>query len=383
MNERGIHRRGFLETSAAAGTGVALANLSRTARAASSEDNQVKKIHVGVITHGGGAHLGAYFDALDQAEEVQSVTLADSSGTSEGAARKALGERLTRVYQDPKAMLREEKPAMALVSMEAAIAPPWIEAALEAGCHVFAEKPACVRGDDFERLNRKAAQSQRYLMLALANRVHPAVQEARRLIREDMIGQIYGAQLHIVADQARLTRPSYHDSWYAQKARAGGGFLIWLGIHWLDLAMYLTEAKIVEVAGFSGNVGGQPIDIEDSAAVSMRFDNGTFGTLTAGYYLDRSYNEMIEIWGSHGWLSLDLIGETPLAWYSTKKETPKVELWSGVKGPSSYTPFVREAVRACAGLQDPPITGDECEHVLKTIFAFYKAAETGQSQRVG
>ncbi len=47
--------------------------------------------------------------------------------------------------------------------------------------------------------------------------------------------------------------------------------LTWLGIHWLDLAMYVTGSRITHVAGFSGNVGGQPIDTEDSAAISLRF----------------------------------------------------------------------------------------------------------------
>ena len=40
--------------------------------------------------------------------------------------------------------------------MEAALAPPAISAALDAGCHVLAEKPSCVRADDFAALVRKA-----------------------------------------------------------------------------------------------------------------------------------------------------------------------------------------------------------------------------------
>ena len=50
-------------------------------------------------------------------------------------------------------------------------------------------------------------------------------------------GKIFGVEMHMVADQTRLTRPGYGERWEASKARAGGGHLIWLGIHWLDLAM--------------------------------------------------------------------------------------------------------------------------------------------------
>ena len=83
-----------------------------------------KRIKVGVITDAGGAHLGAYFTALAQAEEVESVALADPSGNSVESARKTLGAKPLTVHRDAAVMLRQEKPVMALVSLEAAIAPP-------------------------------------------------------------------------------------------------------------------------------------------------------------------------------------------------------------------------------------------------------------------
>jgi predicted dehydrogenase len=89
-------------------------------------------------------------------------------------------------------MLDREKPLMAIVSLEARLAPPAVEAALNAGCHVMAEKPACVRIEDFAHLAALAQRKQRHLMLALANRLNPEVREARRLIQEGKIGRIYG-----------------------------------------------------------------------------------------------------------------------------------------------------------------------------------------------
>lgn len=338
---------------------------------------------IGVITHAGGAHLSAYFPALAEAQEVGEVFLSDPDRSSEELARKSLGEKLKAVYQDPQAMLREAKPLMALVSMEAALAPPQIDAALDAGCHVFAEKPSCVRAEDFAPLVKKADSKHLNLMLAFANRVNPPIAGARRLIQSGAIGKIYGLEMHLIADQTRLTNPSYRKNWFAQKARAGGGHLIWLGIHWLDLAGYLTGSRIRDVCGFAGIVGGQPLDVEDSSAVAMRFDNGTFGTLTSGYYLDKGYHSHVKIWGSQGWLHLEPRDEVPLRWYSTKEaKTAKVQVYDGPKEPSGYSPFVRAAVRACAGLEEPPVTGAEGLHVLKTVFALYKAAETGSTQRV-
>ncbi len=384
MTDRNINRRRFLENSAAATAGAAVAVAAMPGNAAEPGENGGKAGTVGVITHEGGAHLGHYFTSLAQAEEVVSVVLSDPSGNSVPQARKVLGEKLSTVYSDPAAMLRQAKPLMALVTMEATAAPPAIDAALDAGCHVFAEKPACVRVEDFAKLVEKANERGQYLMLALANRLHPAIQEARRLVRAGEIGKIFGLEMHLIADQTRLTRASYHKSWYAQKARAAGGHLIWLGIHWLDLATYVTGSKICEVSAFTANVGGQPLDIEDSAAVTMRFDNGTLGTHTSGYYLDRGYHEHIKIWGSCGWLHMDLLADPPLTWSSTQGErASQIQQFEAPKGPTGYPPFVRAAFRACAGLQPPPITADESLQALRNVFAAYEAAQSGQAQRIG
>jgi predicted dehydrogenase len=341
-------------------------------------------ITVGVITNPEGAHLDSYFKGLAETEEVAAVVVADPTGKMAAQAEKLLGGKYRRSYRDAGDMLRKESPQMALVSLEAAIAPPAIEAALKAGCHVFCEKPSCVKAADFAALVRTAQTKHRHLMLALANRVHAPVREARRLIQSGALGKLYGLEAHIVADQTRLTRDTYRKQWVCIKARAGGGHLIWLGIHWLDLALFISGLKVRQVAGFAGVVGGQKLDIEDSAAVALRFDTGCFGTLTSGYYLDRGYQSHLQIWGEHGWLRLAGFEEEPLEWYSTKdSKTAKVNRFEYPKGSRGYTPFVRAAVRASAGLEAPPITGEEGLHVLESIFALYEAARTGLAQNVG
>jgi predicted dehydrogenase len=339
-------------------------------------------VTVAVLTNANGAHLDAYLSGLAATEQVEAVVVGDPSGVSEVLARKLLGAKLQRFQREHTKALDRSNPALALVTMEAVQAPPVIRLALDANCHVLAEKPACVRAEDFARLVRLAEMKHRHLTLALANRLLGTVQHSRKLIRDGQIGTIYGCELHLIADQTRLKSPAYHQSWFADRARSGGGHLMWLGIHWIDLVMYLTGANIVEAAGFTGNVGGEPIKIEDSAAMAVRFDNGTFGTITSGYYLDRGYHSHIKIWGSHGWIQLDTHGGEPLQWYSTKDSLPTVKRYDGVADEASYTPLVRAAIRASLDLEPPPITGAESLRVLQTVFACYRAAETGCTQRV-
>lgn len=349
-----------------------------------------KVIRVGVLTQGDGAHLAEYFGALAQTPEVERVAVADSSGQSAKLARDLLGDKLAGSFDDHGKLLRDFRPELALVTMEPLLSPPAIDTALDAVCHVLSEKPACIAARDFEPLVRKAQSKHLHLMLALCNRVHAPVREARRLIRAGKLGKLYGLNMYLVADQARLQREDYRRLWRCFKARAGGGHLVWLGIHWLDLALYVTGLKIEQVAGFSDVVGGQPIDVEDSAVVALRLSDRVLGTMVSGYYLDlkhkekvSAYHSSMQIWGEHGWLRLSTFEEEPLTWYSSREPgEPKVQRFDYPKGERSYQPFVRQAVRAAARLEDPPITGEECLRVLKAVFAVYHASETGQAQIV-
>ncbi len=337
---------------------------------------------VAVLTNSGGAHLDAYLAALAEIVEAESVVVADPSGASETAARKTLGEKLKSFERNYMPVLTNHRPTLALVTMEAVEAPPVIQAALEANCHVLAEKPSCVRREDFEPLARLADMKHLHLMLAFANRLRSTVQAARKMIQAGQIGQLYGCEMHIVADQTRLKSPAYHQSWFADRARSGGGHLMWLGIHWLDLIMYLTGGNIVDVCGFTGIVGGQPLKAEDSAAMALRFDNGSFGTITSGYYLDRGYHSHIKIWGSHGWIQLEPHGGEPLQWYSTKDNSTEPKRYEGPADQASYTPLVRACVRASQELEPPPLTTLDSLRAIQTVFACYRAADTGRVQRV-
>ena len=341
------------------------------------------RIQVGIITHQQGAHHAAYFEALRDSDEAASIALADPSGATAETAKKALGDKLSGVYRDAAEMLKAVKPALALVTMEAAEAPAAIDAALDAGCHVLAEKPSCVRLEDFARLVHKAQSKHLQLMLAFANRLHAPVQEAKRLVAAGRLGRLYGVEMHLVADQTRLKNPEYHRSWFAHKDRAGGGYLIWLGIHWIDMAQYILGRNISEVAGFAANVGGQLLDVEDAAAIALQFEGGGVGTLAAGYFLDRGYQSHLQFWGERGWMRLAPTEEEPLEWYSRQgTDRPQIERFEYPKGNRGYTPFVHACVRFAAGKQPPPVTSEESLHVLKTVFACYRAAESRMAQRV-
>jgi predicted dehydrogenase len=106
---------------------------------------------VAVLTHAGGAHLSAYFSALAESKDCDELVIADPDNHWDDEARKLLGDKLTRTYTEYTQLLQKESPKLCMVSMEAGLAPPVIEAALDSGSHVFAEKPGCVTLQQFEK----------------------------------------------------------------------------------------------------------------------------------------------------------------------------------------------------------------------------------------
>ena len=59
-----------------------------------------------------------------------------------------------------------------------------------------------------------------------------------------------------------------------------------------------------------------------------------------------------------------------------------IQAWDGSKEPRGYTPFVQEAVRACADMTDPPISNAHSLRALETVFAIYSAAASGRAARI-
>ncbi len=350
-----------------------------------------KDIRVGVITEHRGAHLGPYFASLARCTGIERVAIADPSGESFPRAKELMGKRFPEIatFADYRTMLDKFDPEMVLVSLEPHHSPEPIETALAKGSHVLSEKPACVRLEDFERMTALAKLKDRRLMLVLANRNSPLVQKAKELIQSGYLGKLYGSQVYLLADQTRLTRPEYQRSWRASKARAGGGHLLWLGIHYIDLIQYMSGQSVRQIAGFYGNVGGQPIDVEDAAVVALQFDQGMVGTLQSGYYLDRGYQTGFKVWGSKGWLRFELDPNAPpLQWYSSSDGAPEgVQTFEDTTGfmadgTSQYFPFVQAAVDASRGVGPAPLTAAEGLQVLKVIFGAYEASDTGRTQTI-
>jgi predicted dehydrogenase len=276
-------------------------------------------------------------------------------------------------------MLEEFRPRLAIILLEAAHGPQWILAALRAGCDVLSEKHPAANSRDLEAVFSEAESRGRRLILAFSNRAIPAVEEAKALLATGGMGSLFGASLFIVADQTRLRDPAYQTSWRADRARAGGGILMALGVHSIDLLLYLADASVERVVSLCRNVGGAPVDIEDAAALVLQLRGGGLATLHAGFYLGASYQSRLELWMSNGWLRLELGADPPLSW--RRYDEPDPQSWPcnrdlNIRQTELFLQQAIDSIRFDTG----PVTGSrDGWHVLEIVFAAYESSATGEA----
>ena len=163
-------------------------------------------------------------------------------------------------------------------------------AALEAGKHVLLEKPMAMSSAECDEVIAAHKHSGTVLQLGFVCRGLPAAQAAKTFIDAGRFGEIY----HVKCSIYRTRGIPGLGGWFTTKARSGGGPLIDLGVHVLDLAMYLTNNhEPVRASGHVVSNFGDPIeayrytsmwagppqldgifDVEDGAVALVRFANG-------------------------------------------------------------------------------------------------------------
>jgi len=380
-------------------------------------------LRVGLIGEPAGWHLNGLIDVCATHPEVAEVAIADPTGQIHQKFRPltgsspdanwhagphepgsgpppgwvplgaeydtpgVLGDKLVAHFTDHRQMLAEYKPDAVLITTEPSRMPPLLIDALESGAHVFHEKPGCGRIEDYREVIKVARRSPGHLCIAFNMRGLANVREARTIVQSGALGKLFAVQSHYVAEHARSwVWEELADGWMFDRDR-GGGHLIFLGCHYIDLMRYITGANVTDVTAFTDIVGGEPLKAEDAYAVSLRFDNGMLGNFTGGFLAPKAEKQDgMHIWGSRGWLRLDPEKGTHIEWFTregTGVSVPQRRLEFGSANVSGgFDQFKHEFFLACLGQGEPPVTPDDALWMHEIAWAARRASDSGRAQRV-
>lgn len=343
-----------------------------------------KKLRVGIVGLGmGQGHIGEY-KKHPHAEVVAIADVDKSRLESVGKQHEISGQ-----YTDYKKMLTKENLDIISIATPNVFHKPITIAALKAGAHVLCEKPMAMNAAEAREMLAVASKAKKRLMINFSYRFTEHSQALKQAVDANSIGDIYFGR---TIWHRRRGMPGF-GGWFGQKKMAGGGPLIDLGVHRLDLALWLMGyPKPAYVIGKTYNhIGsrlakqqGKKFDVEDLASGYISFKNGATLVIEASWAANIAENELMEtrLFGTKAGLvqrnlngtynfECEIFSEEQGSFYTKK-------FISGASGNSAMYHFVDAIIHN----KPHPATGEEGLIVMEILDAIYKSAQTGKPVKI-
>lgn len=318
-------------------------------------------IKVGLIGCGGIADVHAEgYTRLAGTAQVTAV-----SDVVETNAR-SMAERMggAQVFNDYHKMIIESDVDAVDICLPHHLHKDAIIAAAAAGKHILCEKPLCLTLDEATAIEKAIVESGVTLMCAHNQLFLPAIQQARHLLSQNLLGQVYELR---TADAFFHTWNMSGTTWRSQRETMGGGELIDTGYHPSYMLLYLADSVPTEVTAMLSRYRIHTLDGEDSAQVLVRFANGAVGNIVTSWAYDPPANmgkfyivgERGQIWSENENLYYRLRGEETITVPLTGVNTFHLEI-------ADFVACLQEGRR-------PIHTQVEGMNVLKVILGAYQS----------
>jgi len=304
---------------------------------------------------------------------------------------KALAEEhgVEKVYEDYLEMLDREQPDAVVIATPNYLHARMTIDSLNRGAHVFCEKPMAMNAQEAEKMVKARNKSGKILMLGMCQRFRDDSKAIRDLVLRGELGNIYFTKITLLR---RAGIPGM-GSWFTTKAFSGGGPLIDLGPHVLDLALWLQGfPRPVSVKGYTfsklgtqnkclGSWGipepGGPFDVEDLAVALIRLEGGGvmhLETSWALYTKDDTFNIVLS--GDKAGASLTpsfKFTEVEGKWVETEIKCAEVNV---------YLEEMKHFVECIKQNKSPEPLPEHGVLVMKIIDAIYRSADRGREENV-
>lgn len=317
----------------------------------------------------------------------QLTACADASVTALVDVDRSLAQRLADqfhlegvgIWTDWRRMLREADVDAVGVCVPNALHAEMTIAFLEAGKHVMVEKPMTTSLAEADAMIAASHANRRWLMVEQTQRFEPAHEVARALIQSGILGRI--TQL-----RGRLGHggPEYWTgaptTWFTDRRLSGGGVLVDVGIHILDLLRWLSGKEVKRICCQAKTLA-KPVAVEDNASALLEFTDGTMGSFEVSW-TTHPYEVATVVYGERGTLRTALGGGPPVAVRFCQLRgdpneplgepfCPEIPSASRVGG--AYPYFVRCILQN----ERPFLSGEEGRASLEVMLAAYESIRTG------
>lgn len=342
-------------------------------------------LRIGVIGLGMGRNHVTGFKVHPQAEVVAISDTQEDRLTEIGDLNHVPGR-----YTDAAEMIANENLDVVAVATPNMFHHTYTLMAFDAGANVFCEKPMAMNAAEAREMLEAGRAAGRRLMIHFSSRFSSQSWALKKEVDRGTLGDIYYGRTQWLR---RRGMPGF-GGWFGTRALAGGGPLIDLGVHRLDLALWLMGypapvwvmgSTYNHIASDLAQRQGKTFDVEDMAVALIKFDNGATLEVEASWAGNIAEHELMQtrlLGTKAGLLQHNVHGTYELeAKIFQERDGAQYDMELRPPVPDATTPM---AHFVDALLADRPhiATGEEGLIVMELLDAIYDSAERGAPVRV-
>ena len=257
-------------------------------------------------------------------------------------------------------------------------------AAADAKKDILIEKPVGLTSAEAEEIANYCEDKGIKLGVGFMMRFHTYHQKMKEVVASGKIGEVVSAR-------AQLTcwYPEMENCWRQEMKLSGGGAMMDMGVHCVDLIRYITGLEVTEAAGLCGNQVFK-YDVEDAGCVICRLENGATAYVDANFNIpDAAAKCKIEFYGTKGSIFAQgtisqieggdveiLVTDDSLGYDASQDRGEVKPMELNLELGNMYTKEIEAFGKAVAGEIDIPITAKDAIMSQKVIEAAYESSKS-------
>jgi predicted dehydrogenase len=265
-------------------------------------------LKVGLVGAGGFGYL--HLNGFSKNPNCNLVAIA--SRTKEHAKAASEKFNIPKVYAGDNSweqMIENEKLDIISICTPNYLHAPIALKAIEKKCHVLCEKPIAITHEELNQIESTLRAKNLIFFTSFQKRYNSIFTLIKSTIDEEILGKITLVRYYFSHyGPYKSWKALSEEKWFFNGEKAGGGVLLDLGVHCIDILRYLL-GEYDKVNGVNFETSCIKMEEEDNCNVLFRFKNGASGIISVSWCNEPL--ETIEIYGIKGFIKVDLSGRIP------------------------------------------------------------------------
>lgn len=303
---------------------------------------------------------------LEEMSDVQVCAIADRSP----AWREGISPDI-QSFDEWETLLEQSDMDAVIISLPHSLHAECAKAALRAGKHVFIEKPLATNFADAQRLVACAEETGRRLMVNMTHRFYPPLQHAKKLLNENVIGQVISVRDYYMEAITRSEFPA----WFFDPEIAGGGVALTDSIHLVDRVSWLLDEPLQFVGGSSRYLYPES-QVEDCAEILCNSRSGIPVTIGSFFFNGpKTWEDGLTLFGTKGVMHIQAWSH--VEWHSYNGKPQRQDGYdtakkTGLRPLVGHHAALLEFVMAVREGRKSKAEGDSILNAQEIIDAFYR-----------